>query len=57
MKKTKEIMDGTHKRHEKQPVDLRDLSGNEQDDIQDRDNRAFMEGSWGTDPRGRLIEQ
>ena len=57
MKKTKEMMDATHKRHEKQPVDLRELSEEEADDIQVRDNSAFMEGSWGTDPRGRLIEQ
>jgi Flp pilus assembly protein TadD len=57
MKKTKEMMDATHKRHEKQPVDLRELSEDEADDIQVRDNSAFMEGSWGTDPRGRLIEQ
>lgn len=27
------------------------------DDPPVRDNSAFMEGSWGTDPRGRLIEQ
>ena len=57
MKKTKEMMDATHKRHEKQPVDLRNPADDEADESQVRDNSAFMEGSWGTDPRGRLIEQ
>jgi len=57
MRKTKEMMDAAHKRHTKVAVDPRELVDDEPDELQDRDKSAFMEGDWGTDPRGRLIEQ